>query len=96
MMSSVGHINGLFASQARGEIPLQAGQFEATEKGQQQRDNMARSDCVTRAKLVGLSLPLPPETNVAALERLLLQRSKPRRRGGQPRRWPPVHNEWRR
>jgi transposase len=49
-----------------------------------------------RAKLAGLSHPLPPETDDAALERLLFPPSEPSSVQWPAPAWPTVHNELRR
>ena len=54
------------------------------------------SDYVPRAKLAGLSHPLPPETDDAALERLLFPPSEPSPVRRPEPAWPTVHNELRR
>ena len=54
------------------------------------------SDYVARAKLAGLSHPLPPEIGDAALERLLFPPSEPSSVRRPEPAWPVVHNELRR
>ena len=54
------------------------------------------SDYVARAKLAGLSSPLPPDCNDAALECLLFPPSEPSSVQRPAPAWPAVHNELRR
>ncbi len=54
------------------------------------------SDYVARAKLAGLSSPLPPGCDDAALERLLFPSSEPSSVQRPAPAWPAVHNELRR
>lgn len=54
------------------------------------------SDYVARAKLAGLSSPLPPECDDVALERLLFPPSEPSSVQRPAPAWPTVHNELRR
>ena len=54
------------------------------------------SDYLARAKLAGLSLPLPPEVDDAALERLLFPPTEPASVQRPAPSWGTVHNELRR
>src|SRR5476649_1893108 len=54
------------------------------------------SDYVARAKLAGLSSPLPSDCDDAALERLLFPPSEPSSVQRPAPAWPTVHNELRR
>jgi len=54
------------------------------------------SDYVARATVAGLSWPLPPECDDAALERLLFPPSEPSSVQRPAPAWPTVHNELRR
>lgn len=54
------------------------------------------SDYLARAKVAGLSYPLPPEVDDAALDRLLFPPSEPSSVQRPAPSWPTVHNELRR